>query len=106
MKDGCRDKLVGEEAAVPHGQVVDQERAVFTFATTHQAMVAEDVLREEPLHVEVVPPPHQLSAGCGLALRISLRDVPAARAALSREGAAFEALHALGPDQRDLRRLA
>ena len=81
------------------------DRAVFTFATTHEAMTAEDILREDGLPLDVVPPPRDLSAGCGLALRIALRDVPAALEALSREDAEFEALHRLGPDQRVVERL-
>ena len=81
------------------------DRAVFTFATTHEAMAAEDVLREEGLPLDVIPPPRSLSAGCGLALRVALRDVPTALEALSREDAAFEALHRLGPDQRIVERL-
>jgi hypothetical protein len=43
----------------------------------------------------VVPPPRELSAGCGLALRIALVDVPAALAALAAARARFETLHRL-----------
>lgn len=81
------------------------DRAVFTFASTHEAMAAEDVLREEGLSLDVIPPPRDLSAGCGLALRIALDDVPAALEALSREEARFEALHRVGMDQGVVERL-
>lgn len=83
-----------------------ERRAVFTFATTHEAMTAEDVLRAEGVPLEVVPPPRELSAGCGLALRMAARDVAAALALLAREGARFEALHSLDADQRVVERLA
>lgn len=81
------------------------DRAVFTFTTTHQAMAAEDILREAGLRLEVVPPPRELSAGCGLALKIQLADVQAAREALTREGGEYDALHRLGAGQKVLERL-
>lgn len=69
-------------------------------------MAAEDLLRAAGVKLEVVPPPRGSSAGCGLALRVSLTDVPAALAALAAEGAVFEALHRLGPSQQVRDRLA
>ena len=79
--------------------------AIFTFAATHQAMAAEDVLRQAGIGLEVVPPPPGLSPGCGLALRVSLRDVAAARCALATGGAAWEAVHELGPAQEVVAKL-
>ncbi len=81
------------------------DKAVFTFATTHEAMAAEDILRGEGVPLEVVPPPRGLSAGCGLALRVSMEDAPRAHATLAREGAAFQALHRLDADRRVRERL-
>lgn len=69
-------------------------------------MAAEDLLRAAGVKLEVVPPPRELSAGCGLALRVVLTDVPAALAALGAEGAVFEALHRLDASQRVQQRLA
>jgi hypothetical protein len=68
-------------------------------------MKAEDLLREAGLLLEVVPPPANLSAGCGLALRIAEEDVEAAKATLSSESAAFSAIHALDRRQNAGRRL-
>ena len=79
--------------------------AVFTFATTHQAMAAEDILREAGVPLEVVPPPRELSPGCGLALKVSLGDVPVARATLEEKGASWDAIHELGPAQEVTRKL-
>jgi len=43
---------------------------VFIFETTHHAMWAEDVAREQAIPVEVVPAPPEGGAKCGIALRI------------------------------------
>lgn len=72
--------------------------AVFTFDTTHQAMAAEDILREAGFRLEVVPPPRGLTAGCGLALQLSERDVPAAIETLERTSARWAAIHRLCAD--------
>ena len=42
----------------------------FIFETTHHAMWAEDVAREQAIQAEVVPAPPEADAKCGLALRI------------------------------------
>ncbi len=81
------------------------KKAIFTFATTHQAMAAEDILRQAGIELEVVPPPRELSPGCGLALRVSLRDVAAARLALTSRGAVWDAVHELGPAQEVVKKL-
>jgi hypothetical protein len=72
--------------------------AVMTFDTTHQAMAAEDILREAGFQLEVVPPPRGLTAGCGLALRLDLSDIPAATQVLRRRSASWAAVHRLSPD--------
>ena len=69
--------------------------AVFTFDTTHQAMAAEDILREAGFSLEVVPPPRRLTSGCGLALQLGLGDVPAAVATLKGRSAKWAAVHRL-----------
>jgi hypothetical protein len=79
--------------------------AIFTFATTHQAMAAEDILRQAGIGLEVVPPPRELSAGCGLALRVSLSQVAAARLALTSREAVWDAVHELGPAQEVVKKL-
>ena len=65
---------------------------VFTFHSTHAAMAAEDALREAGFALEIVPPPPPLSAGCGLAIRLSASDEQAAVSTLSDVGLAW-----LGP---------
>jgi hypothetical protein len=80
-------------------------KAVFTFATTHQAMVAEDTLRDAGIRLEVIPPPRELSPGCGLALRVSLGDVSDAIDVLASRGVAWEAIHELGPAQEVVKQL-
>jgi hypothetical protein len=82
-----------------------RKQAVLTFATTHQAMAAEDILREAEIPLEVVPPPRELSSGCGLALMVSLGDVPTARRVLTSRGAVWDAVHELGPAYNAVKKL-
>jgi hypothetical protein len=60
-------------------------------------MAAEDLLREAGFRLEVIPPPRELSAGCGLAVLVSLDDAAAAMGHLRSSGAVWEAVHRLGP---------
>lgn len=82
-----------------------EDRAVFTFATTHQAMAAEDILREAGFRLEVIPPPAKLSAGCGLALRVSIQDVSRAASLLRSRRAGWDAVHEVDPKQEVFRKL-
>ena len=97
-----RDLLTGR---APRDSPRRGRKAVFTFATTHQAMAAEDLLREAGFRLEVVPPPRELSAGCGLAVQVSLDDLAAAMGRLRSRGAVWEAVHRLGPAREVVEKL-
>lgn len=73
--------------------------AIVTFDSTHQAMAAEDLLRGQGVEFEVVPPPSNLSAGCGLALRIGLEDARLVMNLLHDRGASYAAVHLLDEQQ-------
>lgn len=49
---------------------------VFTFVSTHHALKAEQVLKQERLQGTIMPVPRELSSLCGLAIRVepSLRE--------------------------------
>ncbi|MBC7294238.1 MAG: DUF3343 domain-containing protein [Thermoleophilia bacterium] len=81
------------------------DTAVITFDTTHQAMVAEDILRQAGFPLEVVPPPRSLSAGCGLALRLALADIGAALAELRTRGAGWAGAYRLDAAQQVVARV-
>ncbi len=68
-------------------------------------MAAEDILRHQGIRLEVVPPPSNLSAGCGLALRVNLEDVPDVREALAGRNATYAAIHLLDQEQRAVDKL-
>lgn len=63
---------------------------VFVFKTTHHAMWAEDVAREQSIPAEVVPAPPQSQAKCGIALRIQAGGADELATALDREGIVHE----------------
>ena len=64
----------------------DPGSSVFTFDTTHHAMWAEDVARDQAIDAEVVPAPPEGGAKCGAALRVSRRRKDELAAALGSEG--------------------
>lgn len=61
---------------------------VFGFETTHDALAAEDVLREEGLEVTPVPSPKSLGTLCGLAIRVPEAMASSVEGLLARRGIA------------------
>ena len=64
----------------------------FIFETTHHAMWAEDVAREQAIPAEVVPAPPEADAKCGLALRTLDDQADTLAAALEKEGIVYKLL--------------
>lgn len=59
-------------------------RLVFTFPSTHLAMVAEDAMREQGLHIAVIPTPPGHGSVCGLAISLEAAEAVKAQAVLQR----------------------
>jgi hypothetical protein len=58
---------------------------VFGFATTHDALAAEQLLKDLGVPVTPIPAPRSLGGAlCGIALRLELPDVPRAEELLER----------------------
>jgi hypothetical protein len=70
--------------------------AVFTFDSAHDALAAETILRRARVALNEVPPPDEVEAGCGVAVRISLSELYEAIGALATEEAPWEAVYELG----------
>ena len=51
---------------------------IITFKNTNFAIKAEQCLLEQQLNVRVMPLPSQISAGCGICLRMEQDDIGAA----------------------------
>ena len=56
---------------------------IITFKNTNFAIKAEQCLLEQKLQVGVLPLPSQISAGCGICVRIMQVEIKSALAALS-----------------------
>lgn len=69
------------------------EEALITFDGTSHAVRAEQLLLAAGLRATVMPLPGAIRAGCGIALRLSPAELPAALAALERARAARGALY-------------
>jgi len=50
---------------------------LFTFNSTHQALLTEKNLKELGYPVRLIPVPRSISASCGLAARVNLEDLEA-----------------------------
>ena len=50
---------------------------LFTFNSTHQAILMEKVIKENGYGVRLIPIPRELSASCGLAARVALEEFEA-----------------------------
>jgi hypothetical protein len=64
---------------------------IYLFETTHQAMWAEDVAREQGIPAEVVGAPADAKAKCGLALRTVGAHCGALEVAMATQGIEFRA---------------
>lgn len=64
----------------------------FIFETTHHAMWAEDVARDQAIAAEVVPAPPEADAKCGLALRTLETQADELASALDKEGIVYRLL--------------
>ena len=60
--------------------------AILIFDTTHHAMWAEELARENGIAAEVVPAPEQAEAKCGLALEVLPDSIEQLTTVLDREG--------------------
>ncbi len=60
--------------------------AVYGFATTHDALAAETVLREASVEVTPIPAPRELGSLCGIAMRLEPSAAAAAEAAWTGAG--------------------
>jgi hypothetical protein len=78
---------------------------VFTFVGTHQAIAAEEALLAAGMALEVVPPPPEASAGCGLALRMRQECAKEALNTLRGRKLAFSTVYLLDGRQRVIDRL-
>jgi hypothetical protein len=67
------------------------EGCLYLFETTHQAMWAEEVAREEGIPAEVVGAPAEAKAKCGLALRTAGPFCRTLEVAMEAQGIEFRA---------------
>lgn len=58
------------------------------FKSTHHALAAEKALQEEDIDQVVIPTPQEISASCGLALKINPSDCPQTVSLLKNRGLA------------------
>lgn len=66
---------------------------ILTFYSTHHALAAEKALKEAGVDQTIVPTPRQLSANCGIAIRIADTDAAQARHVLESAGIKIEGMH-------------
>jgi hypothetical protein len=67
---------------------------VFTFATTHHALWAEEVALQAGIAAEPIPAPPAAHARCSIALETLPEDAAALAQALEGEGVSFEVFDA------------
>lgn len=70
----------------------DQAYTVFTFVSTHHALKAEQILKQEQLKPVIIPVPRQVSSLCGLAIRVAKDRRGAAEDVLRTKGVGLEGI--------------
>jgi len=69
------------------------EFKLFTFNSTHQALLTEKTLKDLGFSVRLIPVPRSISASCGLAARINICDFEAANETLITHGIDIAGVH-------------
>jgi tripartite-type tricarboxylate transporter receptor subunit TctC len=59
---------------------------ILVFDTTHHAMWAEEIAREQGVAVEVIPAPEGVDAKCGMALEVIAEALDNFKEMLNKEG--------------------
>lgn len=80
-------------------------KAVITFVTPRQALVAEEVLRRALIEHQEVPAPEEAKSACGVALRIPLDALYEAIGVMDTDHADWEAIYQLGEKQEIVAKL-
>ena len=75
---------------------VKVDSLVITFPTTAAAMACEDLCKKKGLPGRMIPVPGQISAGCGLAWKVSLADRPVFELELAAAGIALSGMDIVG----------
>jgi len=66
----------------------ERQFVVFGFASVHDTLEAEDVLKAAGVPASTIPSPRELGDLCGIALRVERADAEAAGTALAAAGSA------------------
>ncbi len=69
--------------------------AVYVFDTTTDALAMEAWCREHGVPGRLIPLPQEISAGCGLAFRMTPQDDEKYRSAMEASGRKFAAVHSV-----------
>jgi hypothetical protein len=52
----------------------DNTFLILTFDSTHHAMRAESILKDNDLSIKTIPTPRDITLSCGLAIRVNIAD--------------------------------
>ena len=66
---------------------------LFTFNSTHQALLMEKTLKDNGYAVRLIPTPRALSASCGLAARVNAEDYDAVKKIVEVQGIDVAGMH-------------
>ena len=66
---------------------------LFTFNSTHQAILMEKILKANGHEMRLIPMPRNLSASCGLAARVLESDLEAINRLVSEHGIEVSGVH-------------
>ncbi len=80
--------------------MIDKSYGIFSFESAHYATAAEEVSSELP-EARLIPIPPELSAGCGLALRVDLNNIEKTIQYLNDNNIPFEKVNKLEIKNRE-----
>jgi len=72
-----------------------EKYSVISFKSTHDAIKGETLIKREGTEGRLIPLPPEVSAGCGLALRLDPKDLEAVTSLFDAEGVKYDGIYGL-----------
>ncbi len=79
--------------------MIELDFCVITFYSTHLALQFEKLIKGSGLRVKLIPVPRKISSSCGIAGRISPKDLTVVRKICQEKGLAYDSVYRIFNDQ-------
>lgn len=73
---------------------------ILTFSSTHHALRAEELIEEQNIELDIIPIPREITAECGLAIRVSYEQKEQVEEILTNNKINMAGIYSLDADRK------